>query len=404
MNCLERRKLIPRNNWDFGFKALGTALAGLPSPSGQALNTGRIFQQDAVWTNSGRASLYAILKSLELPAGAKVGVPLFCCSVVFNAIHRAGFTPCFIDSDISDGNMSVEDLRKKRNDLAAVVVVHMFGKPCAMDAILDAASNLPVIEDCAQSLFSTYKGKLTGLLSTASFFSFRCGKYISAGEGSAILCQDPELRRKIQQTVAGFASWSTPKMFIDAFLTLVKASLYKRPWYGLLGYPVGMRLDKKLNLTAKEGFEPLKIAPTYLALIDARVAHFQEKINIQREHAKTLLKAVAPGDFALPAEDPDGRSNWFQFALRFSNARQRDAMADYLFARGIDTSKYLDGIADETRSNYGYAGDCPNAEQLSKTILLVPIYYTLHNVDIEYIIQTINESTSILRLKDTNLE
>jgi dTDP-4-amino-4,6-dideoxygalactose transaminase len=195
--------------------------------------------------------------------GAKVGVPLFCCSVVFNAICQAGLTPRFLDSNMGDCNISVEDLRQKRADLAAIVAVHMFGNPCDMDAIIAVSDNIPMIEDCAQSIFSTYKGKQTGLLSTASFFSFRCGKYISAGEGSAIFCRELELQKKIERIVNSFEDWSTPEMIIHALSTFMKATLYNRPWYGLIGYPIGMRLDKKLNLTAKDGFETGKIASTH---------------------------------------------------------------------------------------------------------------------------------------------
>ena len=71
-------------------------------------------------------------------------------------------------------------------------------------------------------------------------------------------------------------------------------------------------------------------------------------------------------------------------------------MADYLFNQGIDTSKYLDNIADEARSNYGYSGDCPNAEMLSKTVLLVPIHYNLNTSDIEHIANSINEGSRII--------
>lgn len=395
MKLHRHSNLIPRNNWDYGLEALLGALAGVSQKAAQAPNTASIFQQNPIWTNSGRTSLYAILKSLELPAGGKVGVPLFCCSVVFNAIRQAGLSPCFIDSNMNDCNISVEDLGKKRADLAAIVAVHMFGNPCDMDAINAVADTIPVIEDCAQSIFSTYKGKQTGLLSTASFFSFRCGKYISVGEGSAIFCREPDLQKKIEQTVSSFGCWSTPKMISNSVSTFAKATLYHRPWYGLIGYPIGMRLDKKLNLTAKDGFETGKIASTHLALIDARIAHFQEKIKIQREHAHMLLNAVAPGNFSLPSEGNGCSGNWFQFAVSFQNTNQRDAMADYLLNQGIDTSKYLDDIADEARSSYGYSGDCPNAELLSKTVLLVPIHYNLRTRDIEHIARSINEGSRI---------
>lgn len=389
-------RLIPRNNWDYGFEALFRSITGVGSKATPVSSSEDLFHQNPIWTNSGRTSLYAILKSLDLPAGASVGVPLFCCSVVFNAICQAGLSPCFVDSNISDFNISVEDFRKKRAGLAALVVVHMFGHPCDMDAILAASGNLPVIEDCAQSIFSTYKGRQTGSLATASFFSFRSGKYISAGEGSAIFCREPEHREKVKRIVDSFENCSSLDMFIQSFLTFAKATLYNRPWYGFIGYPIGMRLDKKLNLTAKEGFEAGKIAPTCLTLIDARIGRFREKIDIQRKYAHMLLNSVVPGNFSLPSEGNDCSSNWFQFALRFQTEDQRDAMADYLLEQRIDTSKYLDNIAVTARSDYSYPGDCPNAELLSKTVLLVPIHYTLHTCDIEHIARSINAGSQIV--------
>jgi dTDP-4-amino-4,6-dideoxygalactose transaminase len=396
MKLRDHIELIPRNNWDYGVKALFGTLAGMRDHAMQSPSIENIFRQNPIWTTSGRASLYAILKSLDLPAGAKVGVPLFCCSVVFNAICQAGLSPRFLDSNIDDYNLSVEDLRKKRADLAAVVAVHMFGNPCDADAINAVADTIPVIEDCAQSIFSTYKGKQTGLLSTASFFSFRCGKYISAGEGSAIFCRELELQKKIERVVNSYENWSALKMFINSFMTFGKATLYNRPWYGLIGYPIGMRLDKKLNLTAKDGFETGRVAPTHLALINERITRFQEKINIQREHAHVLINAVAPGNFSLPSEGDGCSTNWYQFAIRFQNTNQRDVMAAYLLNQGIDTAKYLDTIADEASSNYGYNGDCPNAEMLSKTVLLVPIHYYLRPRDIEHIARSINEGSKII--------
>lgn len=396
MKLRDRIRLIPRFNWDYGLKALFGALNGIRKNPTQAPNMDNIFQRKPLWTKSGRASLYAILKSLELPPGSKVGVPLFCCSVVFNAIHQAGLSPCFIDVNTNDYNLSVKDFAKKRADLAAVVPVHMFGNACDIDEINAIAGSLPVIEDCAQSILSTYKGKQTGLLSTASFFSFRNGKYVSVGEGSAIFCKDAELQKKIEREVSLFKSWSPFELLIEILSTFAKSTLNHRPWYGLIGHPVGTRLDKKLNLTAKDGFETGKIAPTHLALIDARIAHFRKKVNIQREYAHLLLNSVVPGKAVLPIETNDCSGNWFQFPLRFQNTQARDRMAAYLFNCGIDTAKYLDGIPDEACSKYGYLGDCPNAELLSKTTLLVPIHHRLHTADIVHIAQSINEGFQII--------
>jgi perosamine synthetase len=396
MKLNTRFSLIPRNNWDYDLEALFYSFEHLRINGTYASSIENMFSQKPIWTNTGRTSLYAILKSMDLPAGSKVGVPLFCCSVVFNAICQAGLVPHFIDSNLNDCNILVDDLLKKRSELAAVVTVHMFGNPCDMDEIIATANGLPVIEDCAQSIFSTYKGKPTGSLSTASFFSFRCGKYISSGEGSAIFCAEPELQKKIELLVDTFENESAIKLILDSWLTFAKAALYNRPLYGLIGYPIGMRLDKKLNLTAKNGFVTGKIAPTSLSIIDARLAKFNEKITVQRENARLLLSLIKASNIILPSEHPGTVTNWFQFALRFQNTKQRNTMADYLLNHGIDTSKYLDDIADEALSTFEYKGDCPNAEFLSKTILLVPIHYKLHVSDIEHIAQTINDGSHLI--------
>ncbi|HTX68657.1 MAG TPA: DegT/DnrJ/EryC1/StrS family aminotransferase [Thermoleophilia bacterium] len=388
--------LIPRNNWDYGWRALVSAASGIYRHRSQAFDAARVLQAEPVWTNAGRTSLYAILRALDLPKGSSVGVPLFCCSVVFEAISQAGLTPRFIDSDLDSCNISVDDLLRKRADLRAVVPVHVFGQPADMDAVNAAAGDVPVIEDCAHSFLSSYRGRQTGLLGSASFFSFRCGKYLSAGEGSAILCRDPGLRTKIRQVVDSFVRRSTARMASATVSTVVKAALYNRPWYGLIGYPVGMRLDRRLNLTAKDGFEPGQIDATNLALIDERILAFREKVERQRQHAGLLLDAVEPRGFVLPAESPDRTRNWFQFPILFQDEQQRDRMADHLLARGVDTGKYLDGGAEVARAKYRYRGDCPNAERLTRTTLLVPIHYTLRRRDIAHIAASINEGSRIL--------
>ena len=105
---------------------------------------------------------------------------------------------------------------------------------------------------------------------------------------------------------------------------------------------------------------------------------------------------MTPGPFGLPCESPDSVRNWFQFPLSFEDTDQRDPMSDHLLERGIDTAKYLDDIADAARARYGYRGDCPNAERLSRTVLLVPIHYNLHPRDIEHIARSINEGSKTL--------
>ena len=223
-------RLIPRYNWDYGLKELAAAFGSILGIGSREEGVWEeVFGSRPILTTSGRASLFTILKALELPDGAGVGVPLFCCHVVFDAIRQAGLAPVFLDIDPDDYNLSVEDVSKKRGRLSAVVAVHMFGQPADMDSLLERCGEIPVIEDCAQALFSEYKGRRVGSGAPVSFFSFRSGKYISAGEGSAIFCRDNALRDKIRGLVDRYEDWRWDQQVVHAALTYLMSAFYRPP-------------------------------------------------------------------------------------------------------------------------------------------------------------------------------
>jgi perosamine synthetase len=391
MTLANRIRMIPRYNWDFGFIDLCKALAGaLRAPQPEQATLRELYGERYFFTTSGRASLYTILRSLGLPKGAGVGVPLFCCSVVFDAILQAGYRPRFLDIVQDTYTLSPEDIVKKRRDLSAIIAVHMFGHPADMDAVLEAAGTIPVIEDCAQSLFCTYKGRYAGTMGTASFFSFRSGKYISAGEGSAIVCATPALSDAVRSAIASFPKWRFGQSAMHSVATYIKSTLYHRPWYGTVGLPLGSRLDRTLNLTAKSGFTLRQIAPTDLHVIDERLNMFRANIGRQRENALCFLQAIKRDDVILPVENSGCTSNFYQFAIRMKNRDQRDRLAAHLLKSGIDAAKYLDGITAEARASYGYNGHCPVAEHCSQSVLTIPVYYSLSQGDVTHIADSIN--------------
>lgn len=394
---LERIKLIPRYNWDYNFIDLYKGINSIFTDKVEIDEIfEKIFGEKPIFTNSGRASLYAILKSLNIPSGSFVGVPLFCCPVVFDVIKKADLTPKFIDINLDDYNISPEDLSKKISSISAVIVVHMFGNPADMDSIKNICKNVPIIEDCAQSLFTKYKGKYTGFHSIASFYSFRSGKYISAGEGSAIFCKDSYQRSFLEKIVKSFDEKGMVNELVHCSTTYIKSFFYKKPWYGIIGRPIGKLLDKKLNLTAKDGFECGKIKKSDLGVIEGKIKNFKEKIDKQRENAKILLKKINLSEAILPIEKEGCLSNYYQFPIRFKSTAHRDFTSDYLLKKGIDSAKYLDELIDLVKNKYEYVGDCPNAELASKTVLVIPHYYTLSKKELIYIGDTLNAIEHLL--------
>lgn len=384
-------RLIPRYNWDYGILDLIKALTAVRANNSDGLKgLEKVFSQKPILTTSGRISLYAILKSLNLPDGSGIGMPLFCCSIVAETIKEAKMVPVFLDNNLDDYGISASDLQKKCGTISAVIAVHMFGHPVEMDSISRVSKNVPIIEDCAQALFSKYKDKYTGTLTSTSFFSFRSGKYLSIGEGGAIFCEETKLYEKVKIFVDQLNEWKTSQEVSHCISTYIKSTLYKRPWYGTIGYPIGSILDRKLNLSDKEGIRFRKIAKGDLKILDDRIGNFSEKIKRQRQNSLFFLNNIRLKDAILPKEKGGCHSNYYQFAIRFQNSSQRNYSADFLRRHGIDTAKYLDDAVDVSTKYYGYKGDCPNAELCSKTVLIIPNYYTLSDKDINYIVKCLN--------------
>lgn len=385
--------LIPRYNWDM---KLADLIEVLRAPLRRTEDQESVFRKvlgcRPVLTGSGRAALYLILKALGLPEGARVGVPLFCCSVVFEAVRRAGLVPRFLDINLDDFSISAVDLKRKRDDIAAVVAVHMFGHPADMDAVREASAGLPVIEDCAHSLFSRYKGRLTGFLAEASFFTFRSGKYVSAGEGGAVFARDQSLLSNIGQMAGGLEPTGLAREMLHGMSTYVKSRLYRRPWYGAVGKPLGSLLDRQFNLSAKTGLELRRIRAGNLALINKRLPAFHQRVLKQRENSMTLLKRLRIKNASLPMEREDTWSNYYQFAVLLDTQERRDRLASRLLSAGVDAARYLDGVAEECRRDYGYDGDCPNSESAAERTLVIPNHYTLSGRDLDQIVEAVNRS------------
>ena len=150
--------------------------------------------------NSGTSAIYLALAALNLPKGTQVAVSTYTNMATFFPILQLGLIPVPIDIENRNFNLDPDDLRSVINKkFGAIIVVHIFGKPANMDAIMDIAqkNNVPVIEDCAEAHGATYHGKLVGSFGIAGCFSFYANKIIGTGEGGAISTSDEEFANTI---------------------------------------------------------------------------------------------------------------------------------------------------------------------------------------------------------------
>ncbi len=134
-----------------------------------------------------------------------------------------------------------------------------------------------------------------------------------------------------------------------------------------------------------------QIFQTDLALTKKRLDSLETRIGAQRNNAEYFLRNLRVDPSALCHEPADAFYNRYQFPLTLSSQSDRDFLAAYLHEKEIDTAKPLDDIAEIARSYYGYSGDCPMAEKLSKQVLIIPSYHSIRKREIEQIAQCLND-------------
>ncbi|RLG93733.1 hypothetical protein DRO29_07345 [Candidatus Bathyarchaeota archaeon] len=393
-----RPNLIPRFNLDYTFKDFCHALKSIFTNDFEPKILGKLFDKcDFFFTNNGRSALYVILKALNLPRGSKIGVPLYSCTAVFDAIVKAGYVPCFVDIELDSYTLSPCDLDDKIDGMDAVVVIHTFGYPAEMDRIKKVATDRPVIEDCAHSLCSKYKGKITGTLSFASFFSFK--KYTSTGEGGMIILNDDKLREDIKREVNLLTEVSMMEEIYNCFVTYLHSVTYHKPWYGLFTFPIGSIIkDLDGSNSKRRDFKATKIKKTDLYVFLRKLIDFERKVERQRKNSKILEEELKDTSLILLYEAKDIWWNYYLFPVRFESKNQRDKAHKLLRNMGIDTAKLYSTTPNAAKKFYGYKGkgDCQNSEHCADTILVIPNYYTLTEQEILKIARSVRRVEELI--------
>jgi dTDP-4-amino-4,6-dideoxygalactose transaminase len=159
----------------------------------------------AVALSSGTAAMHLALKYLGITRGDRV----FCSSLTFaascNPIIYEGGIPVFIDSERSTWNMSPKalerafiDCDRKRVIPKAVIVVNLYGQSADMDRIKEICDSygVPIIEDAAESLGATYKGRYSGTIGDFGVYSFNGNKIITTGGGGMLVSNNEEALKK----------------------------------------------------------------------------------------------------------------------------------------------------------------------------------------------------------------
>ncbi len=306
--ALEEVDRILRTGDLFRYTSDGSPVALLEAEFAQALGA-----KYALAVSSCSAALFLSLKALGLPRNAKVMIPAFTFAAVPSSVVHADCTPLLCECG-NDYRIDLGDFEKKLPQVAAVIISHMRGHTSDMDAIMGLcdAADIPVIEDAAHSLGTTWDGRNIGTLGKVGCFSFQSYKLLNAGEGGILITDDEDLvARAVIMSGAYEHNWQKHPVLHDAFA----AWQNKLPLYNL-----------RLNTLSA-------------ALIRPQLEALQDRVTKGRrnhDHVAALL-ATCPWITVPNALPPEQRApDSIQFNLHDMTDLQVDSFTDRAAAAGLN--------------------------------------------------------------------
>ncbi len=355
---------------------------------------------------TGREGLYLILQALGLPRGSRVGVPLYCCDAVFLAIAAAGYVPIFLDIDLDSYSLDPQSLWRNRETLDALIVVHTFGYPANLARIQECLGDrdIPVIEDCAHSLFSDYLGMPTGSWTQAAFLTFGPHKPAAAGGGGILVINNPAVASRIEFATCSLEKPGKAEELRHAARSWVRGLGYKRGTYGaLLAITSSEKRESRVNeaehRAMTEGYTALKVRGMRRVdriLVGERVRRFKLSLPALAINAAAIRFAAADVSLCYLEEPVHGSWNHFMVPVRYGSEALREAGRRFLRRHRVDTAA-LYGNCVRNAAFYGYRGGCPNAELASRTVCTIPNHAWLSKAEMQHVCDALRRSATALK-------
>lgn len=321
----------------------------------------------ALAVSSCSAALFLALKALDLPRGANVLIPAFTFAAVPSSVVHADCVPVLVEVG-ENYRIDLADFAAKLPSAAAVMISHMRGHTSDMDAImaLADAAGVPVIEDAAHSLGTTWGGRNIGTIGRVGCFSFQSYKMVNAGEGGILVTDDPEVAaRAVIMSGAYEENWKKHPGLQNSFCHWQN----RLPLYNL----------RMQNLSAA-------VVRPQIPEIERRV--MQGRVN--HDHVAAALNAS--GSFAVPPplapelRAPD--SIQFNLAGDWTDAQARGFLAGAK-ARGVSVQVF--GLSEGNARafwNWQFLGPMPDLPQTRAMLMRacdVRLPTRLTRADLDYI-------------------
>lgn len=324
----------------------------------------------ALLTHSCTAALEMAAILCDVQAGDEVIMPSYTFVSTANAFVLRGAVPVFVDIRPDTLNLDETQVEAAITPKTRVIVpVHYAGAPCEMNALMAVAGQhgLRVVEDAAQAMLSRYRGRSAGTIGHLGCFSFHETKNLISGEGGALLINDPDLAERAE--IIREKGTNRSQFFRGA-------------------------VDKYTWVDIGSSFLPSELIGAFLwAQLEHAQAITARRRAICIRYAEGLRHLADAGLVSLPQPDPeDLQSNGHMFYLLARDLDQRTALLAHLKAAGIYAVFHYVPLHDAPAGRrFGRShGDLPVTRDVADRLLRLPLYYSLHDSEVDQVIDAVN--------------
>lgn len=328
----------------------------------------RFGAQKVLLTTSGTTALEMATLLCGLKAGDEVILPSWTFSSTATAIVLTGATPVFVD--IRPDTMNIDETKIEAaitERTKALMVVHYAGVACEMDAIMEISGRhgLKVIEDAAQGVMSTYKGKALGTIGDFGCFSFHETKNYSMGEGGALLINDPAYNEAAE-------------------ILREKGTNRSRFLRG--------QVDKYTWVSYGSSYLPSDMNAAYLwAQLEQADAINENRLASWNGYARGLKTLAETGRIELPKIPEGCVHNAHMFYIKCKDLEERTALISFLKEQGVTAAfHYIPLHSAPAGLQYGrFDGEDVYTTSESNRLVRLPMYYGLSEADVKRICESI---------------
>ena len=321
-------------------------------------------------TTSGSTALDMAFELCELKPGDEVILPSYTFSSTANAAVLCGARLVFADIRPDTMNIDEKKIEAAITDRTKVICcVHYAGVACEMDTIMDIAHRhgLRVIEDAAQGVMSTYKGRALGTIGDFGCYSFHETKNYSMGEGGAIVINTPEFNEKAE-------------------ILREKGTNRSKFFRG--------QVDKYTWVDFGDSYLPSELNAAYLwAQLEVADKINEDRLSSWNAYYEGLKPLADEGKIELPVIPEGCVHNGHMFYIKAKDLQERTALISYLKTQNVNAVfHYVPLHSAPAGYKFGkFAGEDVYTTKESERLLRLPMYYGLKKEDLQHVIESVRE-------------